>query len=217
MKIDRHGKGKVLTTQEIQLLFNQGLKTLRDRCLFGVCLYTAARINEACTLRRVDVYDKQRQVRPELIIRKKSTKGKLDTRCIPVGEDLQALLSEYSPPLHQYWLFPGRHGKSHINPMSASRILRIALEELGIEGASTHSLRRTALTTMHNSRVPLRIIQQISGHHSLATLEEYLAVSDEQLKGAISSLSHLSYVNKIGNIGLEGSEERNSQEHEIEQ
>ncbi|MBP0011243.1 MULTISPECIES: site-specific integrase [unclassified Roseofilum] len=200
MKIDRHGKGKVLTTQEIQLLFNQGLKTLRDRCLFGVCLYTAARINEACTLRRVDVYDKQRQVRPELIIRKKNTKGKLDTRCIPVGEDLQALLSEYSPPLHQYWLFPGRHGKSHINPMSASRILRIALEELGIEGASTHSLRRTALTTMHNSRVPLRIIQQISGHHSLAKLEEYLAVTDEQVKGAISSLSHLSYVNKISNF-----------------
>jgi len=197
VKIDRHGKGKVLTVEEIQLLFSEGLQTLRDRCLFGICLYTAARINEACTLRRVDVFDKKRQVRPELIIRKRNTKGKLDTRCIPVGEDLQALLSEYSPPLHQYWLFPGRHGKKHINPMSASRILRIALEDIEIEGASTHSLRRTALTTMHNNRVPLRIIQRVSGHRSLATLEEYLAVSDEQVKGAISSLSQISYVNKL--------------------
>ena len=100
--------------------------------------------------------------------------------------------------------------------MSASRILRIALEDLGIEGASTHSLRRTSLTTMHNARVPLRIIQRISGHRSLATLEEYLAVSDEQVKGAISSLSHLSYVNKNGNIGREG-EEQNAPEPQMEQ
>ncbi|NES00745.1 MAG: site-specific integrase [Symploca sp. SIO1B1] len=202
MKIDRHGKGKVLTIEEIQLLFSEGLQTLRDRCLFGVCLYTAARINEACTLRRADVFDKKRQVRPELIIRKRNTKGKLGTRCIPIGEDLRALLVEYTPPLCQYWLFPGRHGRGHINPMSASRILRIAFEDIGIEGASTHSLRRTALTTMHNSRVPLRTIQRVSGHRSLGTLEEYLAVSDEQVRGAISSLSQISYVNKFTNIDV---------------
>ncbi|MEM8715238.1 MAG: tyrosine-type recombinase/integrase [Cyanobacteria bacterium P01_G01_bin.4] len=96
-------------------------------------------------------------------------------------------------------------------------MLRIALEDLEIEGASTHSLRRTALTTMHNSHVPLRIIQRVSGHRSLATLEEYLAVSDEQVKGAISSLSHLSYVNKIHYVGPGEAEEQNVPELEIEQ
>ncbi len=55
MKIDRHGRAKILTTQEIQLLFSQGFKDNpypeRDRALFGVCLYTGCRINEACTLK----------------------------------------------------------------------------------------------------------------------------------------------------------------------
>jgi hypothetical protein len=37
MKIDRHGKAKILSQEEIQLLFNEGLTTLRDRCLFGIC------------------------------------------------------------------------------------------------------------------------------------------------------------------------------------
>jgi len=69
MKIDRHGKAKILSQEEIQLLFNEGLTTLFDRCLFGICLYTACRINEACTLRRTDVFDKKRNVRPEMIIR----------------------------------------------------------------------------------------------------------------------------------------------------
>ena len=203
MKIERHGKAKVLNQQEIQLLFNDGLNTLRDRCLFGICLYTAARINEACTLRRIDVYDKKRNVRPELTIRKGNSKGKLATRCIPIGEDLQVLLAEYNPPVSQQFLFPGRWGKGHINPMSASRIMREAFERIGIEGASTHSLRRTSLTTMSNNRIPLRVIQQVSGHRSLEVLEEYLAVRDDQVLGAIASLSCISYVSKSGDFDVE--------------
>ena len=202
LKIERHGKARVLSPEEIQLLFNEGLNTLRDRTLFGICLYTGCRINEACTLRRVDAFDKKRNVRSELIFRKSNTKGKLATRCIPIGEDLQALLTEYNPPVKQQFLFPGRWDKGHINPMSASRILREAFDRIGIEGASTHSLRRTALTTMSNNGIPLRIIQEVSGHRSLEVLEEYLAVKDEQVRGAIASLSQISYVKKLTNLDL---------------
>jgi integrase/recombinase XerD len=202
LKIERHGQAKVLGQEEIQLLFNEGLTTLRDRCLFGICLYTACRINEACTLRRVDVFDKKQNVRPSLIIRKGNSKGKLATRCIPIGEDLQALLTEYNPPTSQQFLFPGRWNRGHINPMSASRILREAFDRIDIEGASTHSLRRTALTTMSNNGIPLRIIQQVSGHRSLEVLEEYLAVKDEQVRGAIASLSQISYVKKLCDIDV---------------
>ena len=50
MKIDRHDQAKILSSDELSQLFNQGLKTTRDRALFGVCLYTGARIAEACSL-----------------------------------------------------------------------------------------------------------------------------------------------------------------------
>jgi integrase/recombinase XerD len=56
MKIERHGQAKILTQQEIELLFNKGLQTARDRTLFGVCLYTACRIAEACSLMVKDIY-----------------------------------------------------------------------------------------------------------------------------------------------------------------
>jgi integrase/recombinase XerD len=47
---------------------------------------------------------------------------------------------------------------------------------------------------MSNNGIPLRIIQEVSGHRSLEVLEEYLAVKDEQVRGAIASLlkSHTS-------------------------
>ena len=196
MKIDRHGQAKILSLAEIQLLFNKGLHESRERALFGVCLYTACRIEEACTLRRKDVFDAKRLVRPELIIRKGNTKGKLATRTIPIGEELRSLLVDYNPPSYQWFLFPGRHGKGHINPDSAARILRQAFENLGIEGASTHSFRRTALTMMSNARIPLRVIQEVSGHRTLDELQKYLEVRPDQVRGAIASLSMLSHVGK---------------------
>jgi integrase/recombinase XerD len=155
MKIDRHGQAKVLTQTEIQLLFNQGLQNNResvallltaDRALFGICLYCCCRINEACTLNVNDAYSKGR-VRPELLIRKGNTKGKLATRSIPVIEDLRGLLLAYRHPESGY-LFPGRHGLHHINSDSAARILREAMNRVEIEGGSTHSFRRTGLNLL---------------------------------------------------------------------
>ncbi len=101
MKIDRHGRAKILTTQEIQLLFSEGFKDNpypeRDRALFGLCLYTGCRINEACTLKTKDVYVGKGVVRDQLIVRKNRTKGKLATRTIPIIEELRILLVNYFP------------------------------------------------------------------------------------------------------------------------
>ena len=192
MKIDRHGQAKILSQSEIQLLFNQGLLTDRDRALFGICLYCCCRINEACTLNVNDVYSKGK-VRPELLIRKGNTKGKLATRSIPVIDDLRVLLITYQHPERGY-LFPGRWGKGHINSDSAARILREAMERVGIEGGSTHSFRRTGLTQLSNAGIPLRVIQEISGHNNLEQLQKYLEVKPEQVRGAVAALSMLSHV-----------------------
>jgi len=191
MKIDRHGQAKILTQSEIQLLFSQGLLTSRDRALFGICLYCCCRINEACTLNVNDVYSKGK-VRPELLIRKGNTKGKLATRSIPVIEDLRGLLLAYRHPEGGY-LFPGRHGLHHINSDSAARILREAMNRVEIEGGSTHSFRRTGLTQLSNAGIPLRVIQEISGHNNLEQLQKYLEVKPEQVRGAVAALSMISH------------------------
>ena len=186
----------MLTTEEIQLLFNEGftLNPHRDRTLFAVCLYTACRINECVTLRIQDIFDSRKRVRPTLMIRKGNTKGKLATRTIPVIEDLRIRLNQFKPPTTRGYLFTGRHGKGHLKTNSADWILREACKRVGIEGVSTHSFRRTALTQMSNAGVPLRIIQEISGHRTLDELYKYLEVQPEQVVGAISNLSMLTPV-----------------------
>ncbi len=199
MKIERHGQAKILAQQEIELLFSKGLQTSRDRTLFGVCLYTACRIAEACSLEVIDIYTARGTVRPTINFRKGNTKGQLQTRTIPIIEDLRSLLTSWRSHAGQTYLFPGRHPNhhwKHLHTNSADRILREAFERTGIEGASTHSFRRTALTQMSNAGIPLRIIQEISGHSNLEQLQRYLEVKPDQVKGAIASLSMLSYTGK---------------------
>lgn len=193
MKINRHGQAKILSQQEIKRLFSEGFQTDRDKALFGICLYTGCRINEVCTLHTADVYNAKMRVRPEIIFRKSNTKGKLATRAIPVIEELRVLLVKYKPLTDNVFLFPGRHARGHINSDSGARILRETCERVDIEGVSTHSFRRTALTQMSNAGIPLRIIQEVSGHRSLEELQRYLEVKPEQVRGAVSALSMLSY------------------------
>lgn len=199
MKIEGHGQAKILTQAEIERLFCEGFQSDRDRALFGVCLYTACRIAEACSLMVKDIYTNSGAVRSTINFRKANTKGKLQTRTIPVIEDLRSLLTSWKPNAGQTYLFPGRHRCHHwrhLHPDSADRILREAFDRAGIEGASTHSFRRTALTQMSNAGIPLRIIQEISGHSNLDQLQKYLEVKPDQVRGAIASLSMLSYTGK---------------------
>jgi integrase/recombinase XerD len=197
MKIDRHGQAKILTTAEIQLLFNDGftVNPPRDRALFAICLYTACRISEAVTLHQRDVLDTKGNVRAEIVIRKGNTKGKLATRTIPAIADLRSKLTAYTPRPDSPYLFPGNEAHTraatHLHRDSAMWLLREACARVGLEGVSTHSFRRTALTQMSNAGIPLRVIQEISGHRTLDELYKYLEVKSEQVLGAVASLSLL--------------------------
>lgn len=194
MLVDKHGRAKVLTPEEITQLFGEeGFTTTRDRALFGICLYTACRINEACSLRVNDVWRCKGAVNPYIVFRKATTKNRLATRVIPVNDELRRLLMEYYPSPRGWWAFNGRNNEGHLMPKSASLVYKKVADRLGIIGSSTHSFRRTALTQMSNSLIPLRVIQEISGHRSLQELQKYLEVTDEQIKGAVASLNMLSH------------------------
>jgi len=330
MKINRHGKAKVLTLEEIIRLFTIGLKRSRDRALFGTCLYTGCRIAEASQMKYQDAFFED-SVRSTITIRKANTKGKLGTRVIATHPNLKKILENYrleslelvqfkktygdwshfssqeaikvicpecqSPKTRKQgvennvqlykclncsshfrnsklskenqdlpqinekkelskepeityksgldfydksetlisdtttcdlskvanveypglkkipipsinhlgvensvpygllflnpdndFLFPGQYGNKHITNNIVNTIFTKACARAGIKGAGTHSLRRTTLTTLHKQGIPLKVIQEISGHKQLANLQAYLEVDDDQLDDAINSL-----------------------------
>ena len=144
-------------------------------------VYQLSHLHSALALQVTDIRNKT------ITFRKSTTKGKLKTRTIDIPEPLKQYLDEYQPAPNPYnpYLFPSRQGLALSRSM-ADKLLRAACQRIGFEGVSTHSFRRTALTQMHNAGIPLRHIQEISGHNDLGTLQRYLEVSPEQKKQAVS-------------------------------
>lgn len=153
----------------------------RDKVLFGVCYYCACRVSEALALTTDDIEG------GIVTLRKATTKGKSATRALPMHPRLAEYLAEYKPPAGL--LFPGRTGDKPLTRAMADLILKDACKRVRIRGASTHSFRRTALTSMSNGNVPLRVIMEVSGHKSLTALQRYLEVRPEQVKAAIALLT----------------------------
>ena len=183
MKVKGNGRAKVLTQAELERLFTRGFLTPRDKLLFAIAYYCACRVSEVLALTAEDLAGSV------VTLRKSTTKGKIATRTLPEHPKLQAYLAAYDPPSGlSGLLFPGRNGDKPLTRAAADLILRAACKRARIRGASTHSFRRTALTSMSNAKVPIRVIQEVSGHKSLTALQRYLEVKPDQVESAISLL-----------------------------
>jgi integrase/recombinase XerD len=180
VKVQGNGRAKILTPAEIDRLFDRGFITARDRLLFAVTFYCACRISEALALTTHDI------VGGSVTLRKATTKGKSATRTLPIHPMLAKYLKAYNPDVG--FLFPGREGTKPLTRSFADLIFKEACKRVRIKGASTHSMRRTALTNLSNAGVPLRVIMEISGHKNLSSLQRYLEVQPEQLVKAIGLL-----------------------------
>ena len=182
MKVKGNGRAKILTQAELDRLFDRGFVNPRDKLLFAIAYYCACRISEALALTADDLAS------GVVTLRKVTTKGKSATRTLPMHPKLNKYLGAYNPPTDGL-LFPGRSGDKPLTRAMADLILKQACKRVRIKGASTHSFRRTALTNMSNKRVPIRVIQEVSGHKSLTALQRYLEVNPEQVVAAIMLLT----------------------------
>jgi integrase/recombinase XerD len=177
MKIAGCGRGKVLTPEEFRKI-KQHIH-FKYQVFFDIMWNTGARVSEVCKLRFVDV------VNGTLVIRKGNTKGKSETREIPIPPDLIDKINKL--PKENGFMFAGMGGNNHITRYTIDKVLRNACRECGLEGVSTHSFRRTTITQLSRNSVSLRVIQKISGHRNLNVLQNYVDVDDNEIASALQT------------------------------
>lgn len=77
------------------------------------------------------------------------------------------------PTTRKGWIFPGRAG--HMLSLRAAQIAITTLaNRLGLEGVSSHSLRRSAITAAADAGLSLKAVSEVSGHQSLSSLQRYI-------------------------------------------
>ena len=188
------GQARILTKDEIRDIFKI-LSNSRDQAIFSFGIYAGLRIGEIISLKYSDVYTKSGGIRNVLKFVRSKKKNTIYSN-IPIHPKLRKRLEAYLNELKNKdskttWLFPSsRSSTGHIGRIRAHYILTRTFDRLNLQDASTHSLRRTCLTNMSRAGVPLRTIQEISGHSSLGQLQAYLAVDPADTKIAINALKY---------------------------
>jgi integrase/recombinase XerD len=184
------GQAKILTFKEIELVFKL-LNTNRDRALFGLGIYTGMRIGEIIRLKQDQVFTPDGGIRYQLTVKRLKKKNTVYSD-IPVHPKLRQLLKEYRNDVRDdQWLFPSSESIiGHLSRARAHEILATAFATLNLQSASTHSMRRSCLTYMSRAGIPLRTIQEISGHSNLGQLQAYLQVDPEDKHRAINLLKY---------------------------
>jgi integrase/recombinase XerD len=75
--------------------------------------------------------------------------------------------------------------KQGFSANSLAQTLSQLYRSAGIEGASSHSGRRTFLTTLANKGTAIHLLKTLAGHRSIQTTATYLYSSPTQLKAAV--------------------------------
>lgn len=184
------GQARILTPREISAIFKV-LQRPRDKAIFAVGIYTGLRVGEIVSLRTDQLFSDAGNVRHILKVKRTKKKNTVFND-IPIHPKLKKALSDYRNDIELgAWLFPSPASSTgHLTRAQAHNVLTAAFETMGLEDASTHSMRRTCLTNMSRAGVPLRTIQEISGHASLSDLQSYLAVDPDDKRRAINLLKY---------------------------
>jgi integrase/recombinase XerD len=179
------GQAKVLSPQDIQSIFRL-LESNRDRTIFALGVYTGMRISEIMSLRQDQVFTES-GVKYQITVCRLKKKNTVYND-IPINPKLRQVLIDYRKELElSEWLFPSNESTTgYLSRKRAHVILSNAFKLLKLDGAKTHSMRRTLLTTLSRSGVPLRTVQEISGHSSLSELQAYLEVDPEDKHRAVN-------------------------------
>jgi integrase/recombinase XerD len=110
---------------------------------------------------------------------------------LAVAQGRQALLWRNDRPTVQYiersypFFASQKSVKSGFSANSLAQTFALLYKSADIEGASSHSGRRTFLTSLANRGTAIHILKTLAGHRSISTTAAYLYSSPSQLKAAV--------------------------------
>jgi len=185
-------QARTLTAAEIdQLLEHINIKkyALRNRSMMLLTHWAGLRIGEVACLRWSDVITNEGVVKEEIRLLPDMTKGR-HARTVFISSKLRAELQAYVNQSkcvdRSYPFFASQKSiRTGFSANSLAQTFALLYEGAGLEGASSHSGRRTFLTNLANKGTAIHILKTLAGHRNIQTPAAYLYSSPRQLKAAV--------------------------------
>ena len=158
----------------------------RDTTMLLFTHWCGLRVGEVAALRFDDVLNEQGVVRDEMTIDAARTKSKRARKIFlpkQMRRQLRTYISSVSKPLQRDFLFFTQKSAC-FSANTATQHLRRLYVRAGISGATSHSGRRTWLTTLSQKGVSVFVLADMAGHKSIQTTQRYVSVNDEMKRNA---------------------------------
>jgi integrase/recombinase XerD len=185
-------QAKTLTAQEIRRVLDYVATrkhSERNRAMLLTMYYAGLRVKECASLRYEDVLDGDGKIRAEIRLTPEQTKGsKAGTVFVSdkLRKELQAYVKSVPPKALTDKLFYSQKRPSEgWNSNTLCQFFHHLFKSVGIEGASSHSPRRTLITNLADKGVSVRVLQSIARHANISTTQAYIDVNDAMKRKAI--------------------------------
>jgi integrase/recombinase XerD len=189
-------QAKVLNSTEIRRVLDYVATrkhALRNRALVLIMFNTGMRVSEVASLRIKDVVDSEGNIKNEIRLLAENTKTN-EARTVFVNEKLRKELQQYAKiytnanPNNKFF-YSQKRDSDGFTANTLTQHFHYLYKKVGLDGASSHSSRRTFITTLANKGIGVRVIMGLSGHKALSSVQCYIDCNSELMRNAVEGLA----------------------------
>ena len=183
-------QAKTLNEKELRKVLNYIARrkhASRNRAMLLITHWAGMRVGEVAALRIGDVWNADGAVKDEVRLSADQTKGdKARTVFLPekLRKELIAYLAGIDRSNTSRPLF-GTQKRDHFTANTLCQHFHWLYKQAGIAGASSHSGRRTFITTLANKGVGVRVLMSLAGHRNISTTQSYIDINDSMKRRAV--------------------------------
>ena len=189
MKNRRQGQSRLLTKKEIQnvIQFQKSSRhSIRNICLVNMSIYLGMRVGEIAQLKMGDVVNEDLSIKEQVVLRKEYTKTNQTRVVYLVHKEVRKSLTDYinyrkecdGNVKSNKALFVSQK-KSGFSPRTLQRLYKNMYRSvIGDEMVSSHSGRRTFITTLISSGIDMKTVSTLAGHSSIQTTVDTYAIAN---------------------------------------
>jgi integrase/recombinase XerD len=185
-------QAKVLNNTEVRKVLDYVATrkhALRNRALVMMMFNTGMRVSEVASLRIRDVMDSEGNIKNEIRLLAENTKTN-EARTVFVNEKLRRELQQYtklitSDNINYKFFYSQKRDSDGFTANTLTQHFHYLYKRVGLDGASSHSSRRTFITTLANKGIGVRVIMGLSGHKALSSVQCYIDCNSELMRNAV--------------------------------
>jgi integrase/recombinase XerD len=186
----RMSQAATLTQEQLQVVLDFCQRTrnpLRNQTIILITHWAGMRIGEVAALRWGDVVAADGTIKSEVRLSAAQTKGrKPRTVLLPqrLRDQLLLYVREQGPRRSTVPFFDTQRSTG-FTANTLTHIVNGIYRGAGLDGATSHSGRRTFITNLAERGVSARVLMSLAGHQNLSTTQRYIDIKPSMLRAAV--------------------------------